>query len=384
MKYIVLFCFFFFLCINIAEAQTNANIAGPENVLVVYNSLDQTSFDVMSYYKNVRGIPTSNICLLNSLTSHDINVNGSIHSVTLAEGDNIIRDSYNHSIGTWYATEHAWKYFYQYVALPIKNYITSNNLTSIRYIALCKGVPFKIQAGADSGSVICNLSVDGLLCMLNTNNYEDLLHSIYTTYRSLAIDGSHYYYSSQPRISNPYNINPDPDLNMNNRFTSGVFTRSWESYTIKLDYLVSHLDGISYDMVKGIIDRSSEAIHADNYDWFIDADPTPCHGLSIMVDYATSTESKLNSLGFSNYRFDITEDTVTYHNKPVMSYSSNGVHTTKPPNPNEGQTFHPDYIQSQLNFSFVPGAIFNTAESFNARSFNINKQTTWCRNGTGG
>ena len=365
LKQILFLLFLAILCLN-AEAQTNANIAGPENVLVVYNSLDQTSIDVKNYYQSVRNIPSVNLCHLDYLSPHDITLNGNTHSVILAEGDNIIRDSYNHSIGTWYATEHAWKYFYQYMALPIQNWIISHNLSgTIRYIVLCKGVPFKIQAGADSGSVICNLSVDGLLCMLNSNNYEDLIHSIYTQFRSYAIDGSHYYYSSQMQISNPYYY-ADMYLYINNRFTSGVFTRSWNDYTIKLDYLISHLDGISYDMVKNMIDRSCQAIHADNYDWFIDADPTPCHGGSIMADFANSTAYELNSLGFSNYSFDVTEDTITYHNKPIMSYSSNGVHTTKPPNYNEGQTLHPDYIQTQLNFDFAPGAIFNTAESFNA------------------
>lgn len=36
MKHFIVFCYSFLLCFNMAEAQTNANIAGPENVLVVY------------------------------------------------------------------------------------------------------------------------------------------------------------------------------------------------------------------------------------------------------------------------------------------------------------------------------------------------------------
>jgi len=322
---------------------------------------------VANYYKNARNIPATNVVELNDLISHDITIDGVTHPVIIAEGGNIIRDSLYHEWGAWFVTQHAWKYFYQYVALPIKNYITSNNLTSIRYIVLCKGVPFKIQAGGDFGSVIGNIAVDGLLSMLNTNNYDVLLNSIYNRYRSYALPDPNYCYSCQPQITNPY-YNADPNLNMSNRFLPGAFTRNWNGHTIKLDYLISHLDGISYNMVKEIIDLSSEAPHADNYDWFIDADPQPCHGGTIMVDFANSTAAKLNSLGFSNYSFDVTEDTVTHHNKPIISYSSNGVHTTKPPNTFEGQTLHPDYIQTQLNFTYVPGAIFNTAESFNAHS----------------
>ncbi|MCK6615819.1 MAG: T9SS type A sorting domain-containing protein [Ignavibacteriaceae bacterium] len=90
-----------------------------------------------------------------------------------------------------------------------------------------------------------------------------------------------------------------------------------------------------------------------------------------MVNFANSTAPKLNSIGFLNYSFDVTEDTVTYHNKPVMSYSSNGVHTTygsfgDPYTACQNFAFAPDYIQQQLNFSYAPGAIFNTAESYNA------------------
>ncbi|MDP3831394.1 MAG: hypothetical protein Q8Q47_09000 [Ignavibacteriaceae bacterium] len=85
-----------------------------------------------------------------------------------------------------------------------------------------------------------------------------------------------------------------------------------------------------------------------------------------MVSFANSTASNLSSVGFTNYSFNTDNDTVIYHNKPIMSYSSNGVHTTKPPLTGEGETLHPDYIQSQLNFNYSPGAIFNSAESYNA------------------
>ncbi|MDP3149200.1 MAG: right-handed parallel beta-helix repeat-containing protein [Ignavibacteria bacterium] len=366
MKHFFTISFLFLLCTYSLEAQTNANIAGAENVLIVYNSLDQTSIDVKEYYKNARNIPASNVFHLDSLVGKNITVNGSTHKVIIAEGGNIIRDSINHLNGTWYASSHAWKYFYQYVAAPIKDYITSNNLTSIRYIVLCKGTPFYIQAACDSTNVIANLAVDGLLAMLGTNNYDILLDSIYSKYRSYAVPNYHIWdYWQQMQITNPY-YTGSAYLNMDNRFNGGVFTESWNGNTIKFDYLVSHLDGISYNIIEGMIDKSALAINSDNYDWFIDADPYPCHGYSIMVDFANSTASNLSSIGFTNYSFNTNEDTVTFHNKPIMSYSSNGVHTTKPPNIYEGQTLHPDYIQSQLNFNYPAGAIFNSAESYNA------------------
>ena len=65
MKHILLLCFFFLLCYNVIEAQTYANIPGPENVLVVYkvptsfqDTLGRISDSVKTYYVNARGIPT--------------------------------------------------------------------------------------------------------------------------------------------------------------------------------------------------------------------------------------------------------------------------------------------------------------------------------------
>lgn len=261
MKHLLSFFLFLFLCFNIAEAQTNANAPGPENVLVVYNTNSDTSILVKNYYRDARGIPESNICPLTSLVDHDITVDGVTHSVIIAEDENIVRDLVQHNTGNWYATSHAWKYFYQYMAEPIKDYIESNNLTDIRYILLVKGVPFYIQATGHFANTICSQAVDGLLCMLGTENYESLLDSIYLDNRRRAIDEYHYYYHQIYGLTNPY-YDADPYLTMNNRFEGGVFTRNWNGHTIKLDYLVSHLDGISYDMVEGMIDLSSGAIHS--------------------------------------------------------------------------------------------------------------------------
>ncbi len=140
MKTFIVYCSFFFLYFNLAVAQTNANIAGPENVLVVFNSSDQTSVDVKNYYQSVRGIPAINICELDALIPHDINVDGTTHQVIIADGGNIIQDVIGNSGNSWFVTQHAWKYFYQYVALPIKNYIISNCNASREKLHLIKNI----------------------------------------------------------------------------------------------------------------------------------------------------------------------------------------------------------------------------------------------------
>jgi len=155
-----------------AQEPTYANVPGPENVLVVYNADSDTSILVKNYYRDSRNIPAVNI-INPGLRFPDttFTIDGVTHTVGLAQVTDNIRDFNNHNSHTWYATEHAWKYFYQYVAAPIKEWITSHNLTStIRYIVLCKGVPFKVQAGGDLSHVNGNVTVDGLLSMLNTDN----------------------------------------------------------------------------------------------------------------------------------------------------------------------------------------------------------------------
>ncbi len=65
MKQLFVSCVFFLLCYNITEAQpTYANVPGPENVLVVFNSLDLTSKDVKDYYTTARNIPAVNVVRL--------------------------------------------------------------------------------------------------------------------------------------------------------------------------------------------------------------------------------------------------------------------------------------------------------------------------------
>ena len=67
MKHLFVLFFFFLLCYNVAEAQTYADILGPENVLVVYkvptsfqDTLGRISDSVKTYYVNARGIPGVN------------------------------------------------------------------------------------------------------------------------------------------------------------------------------------------------------------------------------------------------------------------------------------------------------------------------------------
>ena len=131
MKQALLLLFSFLLYCNIAKAQTYAGSPGPENVLVVYkakenpqDTLGMISDSIKNYYVNARQIPAVNI-IQPGLRFPDstFSIDGVTHTVELGQVTDNIRDFDNHNSGTWYATEHAWKYFYQFMALPIKNYL---------------------------------------------------------------------------------------------------------------------------------------------------------------------------------------------------------------------------------------------------------------------
>ncbi|MDP2304168.1 MAG: hypothetical protein Q8N03_17300 [Ignavibacteria bacterium] len=130
MKHFYISCFIFFLSYTLADAQTNANVPGPENVLVVYNELDSTSIQVANYYKTARDIPGSNIVRLDSLFGEDITIDGITHHVKLAQENDIIQDTIQNYYQSGQPTRHAWKYYLAKIANPIKQHLIDRNLTN--------------------------------------------------------------------------------------------------------------------------------------------------------------------------------------------------------------------------------------------------------------
>lgn len=360
MKHIILSYFFFLLCYhNIADGQTNANIPGPENVLVVYNRNVALSDSIMHYYVNARGIPYPTNVVELDLPRKPISVGdwSDPHIVKLGFDDQNIVDSTwakwdsTHCVDT--AKFHAWQYFIEEVANPIRTHLVNNNLTeTIRYIVMCQGVPYKIQAVGD-WSVPGNISIDGLLAMLNTPNYDDFVEAIfnaYTTQCYASCDPSAPDCYSIPFISNPY-FNQDPDYQMNARFLPDHYTGTWNGWNYKLSYLVSRLDGLSYEIITDIIDKSVNADKSGEKTWILDGGGPGSGDI-------TEAYNKLNYLGFSTkYNNNITE-WITTSLDSVIGYTSAGVHQGMPIT----------YIQDTLDFNYANGAIFNTYESYNGWS----------------
>jgi hypothetical protein len=123
MKHFYISCFIFFLCYTLADAQTNANVPGPENVLVVYNELDSTSIQVANYYKTARNIPASNIVPLTNLVNADIfdSESNTTHRIEITQDGEIISDGTILSYGPIY--RHSWLYFVKKIAKPIADHL---------------------------------------------------------------------------------------------------------------------------------------------------------------------------------------------------------------------------------------------------------------------
>jgi len=377
MKHFSFLCFFFLLCFNIAEAQTYANIPGPENVLVVYDSLNQVSIDIKDYYQNARNIPASNIVGLTDLVNADIfdSVSNTTHRIEITQDGEIISDSTILSYGP--INRHSWLYFIERIAAPIAYHLRTTLVNgeplknTIRFIVLCKGVPFRILTTPDhSGSCNQNVPVDALLCFLGediNNPYHLMSFLNLETPSPIPPHPCRGIYS----IENPY-FNADPNFSMDHNFQPNFYSKYNYHFNrdVTLSYLVTHLDAMSFNDVKNMIDSSIAAINSNDYDWFIDADPTPCKG-GAQILRQSATESVFDDLGVTNHFFKTDENVYTSHNKPVMSYMSNGTHTSF----NGGNCnlfFNPDYIQTQLSFTYIAGSVFNTAESFNVNTLGTN------------
>ncbi len=362
-KTLHLISFVFLLCLSPLTAQTS--LPDSSHVLVVYNSLDNTSENVKEYYRLRRGVPPSNIVALNGLQNEWVTdtLTWESHYIKIEQQLETISDSNNVTNNTQCATKHAWIYFNEKIAKPLANYLNTTVVNgdtlknTIRYIVLCKGIPFRILARTDNGgwSKNKNVVLDRLLCFLGEtiNDPDALLDYFYSNPNDCENPGY--------ELMNPY-FNADPHFSMDKNFVPNVYKTTinidGQQRTATLSYLVTHLTAPRYEDITAMIDRSVNAINSQGYDWFIDAHPNPDTGIPYLLGQANATEIIFNQLGITNILFEKTALNIIDHDRPIMTYSSEGVHQNWPPN----------YIDSLLSFSYADGCIFNTAESFNGYS----------------
>lgn len=192
MKSFFIISFLFLICAISFKAQTNTNIPGPENVLVVYNSNSDTSILIKNYYRDARNIPTSNIFGLNRLIDtlvYDSN-SQTTHTIQIVQSGEIIKDA--NTQYQWTPAIHSWIYFNDRILKPIRNHLLTTYVNGtqlkdiIRFIVFCKGVPFRIQARQESGAGFRNnVPLDGLIAIIGETflpNNEDAILNFYHPY----------------------------------------------------------------------------------------------------------------------------------------------------------------------------------------------------------
>lgn len=322
----------------------------PEEVLVVYRDQNPVSASVKNYYCNKRNIPQQNQVgvYLPQFKYYGADI------AELIDNDEIIR-SYEDSL--------AFVYYSEFIADKIKQHLNSNYTNdgrllkdAIRYIVLCKGIPLKIQTHDrfTNEFIRLNIAIDGLLTVL----YNDPVYFFRISMLNPTL--------------NPY-YNVDPDLTLDYRFMPNHFAGidGW-----KLQYLVSRIDGHNYTDVIGLIDRLSMPDRSGNAYWVLDADT--CHNKVVTrvihnYGFLRKAQEKLIQLGMKTNppQYDpdcnwILNMSAIDEQGKVICYSSCGWHSWI----QCGSSI--DYIIDCLNFDYANGAVFNTFESYNGNSMDIN------------
>ncbi|MFA6979825.1 MAG: TIGR03790 family protein [Ignavibacteriaceae bacterium] len=367
-----------------AQDPTYFNEIKPENVLVVYkrpndetDTLGNISEEIKDYYVSKRGIPSINIVKgLDGdfgLPLPDIQYyNG--ESVVLAQDREIIKrnhpcaDDGNNGI----CDTLAFYYYYEKIALPITNYLnntidpnTGNYLKDqIHYIVLCKGIPLKIKS-ADYGWVkywkSYHIAIDGLLCLLKTNNNNN--PSIMKLYPPT----TNIYYGCM--VENPYN-GIDLDFNFNNRFKANHYfvnkvLNDNTSAQFKITCLVSRLDGRNQQEVIDLIDKSYTPDKSGEGTWILDGHYFYSWETEYYQNYNSYNQStivptanKLSQYGFNVYCDGTSRSPIYSYSSPVAGYLSWGRHAGYPIG----------FVVDTLSFALRPGSVYNTLESYNGAS----------------
>jgi len=338
MKNLLLFTFTLFLfdiksslCqIESTQFPTFADPPTAENVLVVYRIDHPNSSAIKDHYVDIRSIPSTNVV--------PINLSQSYPGISFTNSDEVIVGEGN--LG--------WQYVKERIADEIENHLNTTYYNGqllrdlIRYIVVCKGIPFKIwDTSSNTTSYRTFVSVDALLCLINQSPNKSFL-DLYNT--------------SSNDYPNPY-FGADPTFTLNYRFDNNHF----EEQGYKMQYLVSRLEGHNYQDVINLIDRSIIADMTGEKIWVMDSHDAPGYTSDITSTYSMLSAFDFNFLYDGNLPSPVINEPIVEAEDSVIGYISMGA--------NGYFNGHPTYILDRLFFDYAPGAIFNSIESFNCISF---------------
>lgn len=205
-------------------------------------------------------------------------------------------------------------------------------------------------SGTDSGSVLTNL-----LAGLAQNYVVNPFHNTNATMASFTranILTAKSFAVPDPIAGAGYTVNTNAPTA--NQFTPGDM------------YLVNRLDAFTVaDVTNSILRTRNIVIDKTQVTVVLDRDGNNWDGnaagrpFSQVPDFAP-TRDALTNAGFEVI-FDDTDTHITNASNPVIAYAGYGNNAHVP--------HDPQYIQEELQFTYAPGAMFNTYESFNGSDF---------------
>ena len=318
-----------------AEAQPSILAPKPKEVLVVYNNnyLEDDNNngikdgkEIAEYYIRKRGIPKSNICIINAETTEEIT-----------------RDHYNSNIKS-----------------PLERCLVQKRLKdSIRFIVLTKGVPLKIK----QVEMPMPYSTE-------SRDYSSVDAAVALLYQDYDII---YYYR------NPYFGTDTPFFNFYNPHLSSP----WPDYAT-LSYLVTRLDAFTVEDVLALVDRAINTDMSMEGEWVID--DTPSSPVT-NYDFFQSANAALLGMGLDSYiSYDNTPTPLLHsgdvNDNTVIAWASHGEH-----DPNIGPR---SFANGVPDWSVRNGAVFHSMESFNGGTFLLpvaypqNQLADWIQHGGSG
>ncbi len=284
------------------------------DVLVVFNSNSADDEEIANYYASPetgRGIHQDYVLGLEMPTSQEID---------RATYESAIRD-------------------------PLRTHLEDTGLKDeIYYIVTCKHVPLRVSGDT--------ASVDSELCLL----FET--------------------YDTSGWLTNPF------WAELSSNYADGhkgnmAESQPWQPFHFSydglvMDYLVTRLTGYYKEDVLAIIDRSIGAYAGSDYVVVFDDDPAPGGDPSRLYDLmhypnqynsepVTDVFDRLGYLQFDdNTDTNVTAVDLGEASNIILGYCGHGVWA---------QGWGGTYILDQLNFTYLPGALFTTYESYNGQTF---------------
>lgn len=277
---------------------------------------------------------------------------GSVPAMAL-EASNVLvlynaESSDSFSIATYYAQIHTEVKILGLYGLPEGDIISSSDYfslirpqvlaalgNSVDCIVTTKGLPLKIYNPAPAGAPVkwnTYSSLESELTRIDTISSALLMGN-----QDWLLPGC---FGGNELSRNPYYLSDNPF--------------SYANYGIRL---TSRLDGFSVQDVNAAVDRAQKAVFdRPGYGFIIDDDP---NAPATNSDRFAQLAATLQQAGIE-YTYDNSSVFLTEGPQGVLGYFSHGKYSGAPA----------EYIQEALNFTPVPGAIFQTYESFNAYGFN--------------